>query len=195
MTTQALFEELEGAEKKWLALSEYSNKYKMSISTLRRRIKANQISFQLKGGKYYIANSSPTKHILTSPSEKHFKVTAHRPSKSQVAKDFSELEDPFPPSAPSAHLLEEMQKILSRIEQTNKKSLLENRQANSCSTAEKIQFKNSYKGSGGKTALLGTPNEIKHEIKITEVGLAIHCMSLKQKGVFHVPHEKNVSLP
>ena len=127
MTTQALFEELEGAEKKWLALSEYSNKYKMSISTLRRRIKANQIPFQLKGGKYYIANIFPIKYALTPtpPSEKRLEATTHRPSKSQVAGGFSELGEPPSSFASPSHLLEEMQKILLRMEETSKKSLLE----------------------------------------------------------------------
>ena len=120
MTTQALFEE---GEKHWLALSEYSSKHKMSISTLRRRIKANQIPFQLRGGKYYIKNSLPTEHPQTSGPEKPLEATAHRPSKSNALRTFSEPEDS--PSISHLHLLKETRKMLSRVEQINTKSLAE----------------------------------------------------------------------
>ena len=38
----------------WLPLLEYAVKKAMSLSTLRRRIKANKIQFQLREGRYYI---------------------------------------------------------------------------------------------------------------------------------------------
>ncbi|PIS10577.1 MAG: hypothetical protein COT73_08585 [Bdellovibrio sp. CG10_big_fil_rev_8_21_14_0_10_47_8] len=38
----------------WLPLTEYSSKYKVSISTLRRRIKAEDIKFQFRDGRYLI---------------------------------------------------------------------------------------------------------------------------------------------
>lgn len=38
----------------WIPLVDYSNKYKVSISTLRRRIKLENIPFKLDGGKYFI---------------------------------------------------------------------------------------------------------------------------------------------
>jgi|SRR6185312_4173040 len=40
----------------WLPLTEYSSKHKVSISTLRRRIKAKDIKYQLKEGRYLIAD-------------------------------------------------------------------------------------------------------------------------------------------
>lgn len=43
----------------WLPLVDYSNKYRISISTLRRRIKLESIQFKLDGGKYYIVDESP----------------------------------------------------------------------------------------------------------------------------------------
>jgi hypothetical protein len=43
----------------WLPLVDYSNKYRVSISTLRRRIKLESIPFKLSGGKYYIIDESP----------------------------------------------------------------------------------------------------------------------------------------
>lgn len=41
----------------WLSLAEYSMKHKVSISTLRRRIKAEDIQFKLEDGKYLILDS------------------------------------------------------------------------------------------------------------------------------------------
>ena len=53
----------------YLPLTEYSSKYKVSISTLRRRIKADEIKFLFDDGKYM---------ILDAPVNTHQKV--HRPS-------------------------------------------------------------------------------------------------------------------
>jgi len=38
----------------WLPLLEYAVRKGISISTLRRRIKANQIQYQLRNGRYFI---------------------------------------------------------------------------------------------------------------------------------------------
>ncbi|MFK8137424.1 MAG: hypothetical protein AB8E15_03600 [Bdellovibrionales bacterium] len=42
----------------WLSIVDYSTKHKISVSTLRRKIKKNDIEFRLQGGKYYIADSN-----------------------------------------------------------------------------------------------------------------------------------------
>ena len=42
----------------WLALNEYANKYQVSISTLRRRIKSNKIKYRLDDGKYFLEDST-----------------------------------------------------------------------------------------------------------------------------------------
>lgn len=44
--------------KEWLSLMEYSNKYRLSPSTIRRRIKSSQIKYRLSGGKYFIYDDS-----------------------------------------------------------------------------------------------------------------------------------------
>lgn len=41
----------------WLPLAEYSIKHKVSISTLRRKIKAEDIQYRLDDGKYFIMDS------------------------------------------------------------------------------------------------------------------------------------------
>ena len=42
----------------WLSLAEYSGKYKVSVSTLRRRIRADQLVFSLKFGKYFLRDQN-----------------------------------------------------------------------------------------------------------------------------------------
>lgn len=60
----------------WLPLTDYSTKYKVSVSTLRRRIKAEDIKFQFSDGKYFISDE---------PLGTHQRV--HRPSlKSEQAQ-------------------------------------------------------------------------------------------------------------
>lgn len=62
----------------WLPLTEYSTKYRVSVSTLRRKIKAEDIQFRLSDGKYL---------LLDEPLE-----STHRPSlKSDFANDPKEL--------------------------------------------------------------------------------------------------------
>ncbi len=66
----------ENASKSWLPLADYSMKYKISVSTLRRRIKAEDIHFRFDDGKYLICDDqAPTSD--TSPI--HY-VQEHRPS-------------------------------------------------------------------------------------------------------------------
>ncbi len=40
----------------WISLMDYSNKYHVSLSTLRRRIKNNQMKYQFRAGKYYLTD-------------------------------------------------------------------------------------------------------------------------------------------
>lgn len=56
----------------WLALTEYSNKHRVSISTLRRRIKAEDIRFRFEDGKYLILDEAPKKMAVNEQQ--------HRPS-------------------------------------------------------------------------------------------------------------------
>lgn len=53
----------------WLPLTDYATKYKISVSTLRRRIKADDIKFRFEDGKYF---------IMDEPMGTHQRV--HRPS-------------------------------------------------------------------------------------------------------------------
>lgn len=42
----------------WLSLNEYSNKYQVSLSTLRRRIKSDRVKFSFRHGKYFLKDVS-----------------------------------------------------------------------------------------------------------------------------------------
>ncbi len=60
--------------KGWLPLSEYSLQYKVSVSTLRRRIKSDQVQVRFDEGKYLLKNCPLKEHkpkihktIKTSP--------------------------------------------------------------------------------------------------------------------------------
>lgn len=63
--------------KEWLTLSDYSSKYRTSVSTLRRRIKKEEIQYVFENGKYYLPDLSP--HLIAS-SKKSF---SHAPPKSE----------------------------------------------------------------------------------------------------------------
>lgn len=43
----------------WLPLTDYSTKYKVSVSTLRRRIKTEDIRFRFEDGKYLLLDEPP----------------------------------------------------------------------------------------------------------------------------------------
>jgi hypothetical protein len=50
------------AKDNWLTLMEYSARHQVSLSTLRRKIKSNDLTFQFTDGKYYLLDDSlPTR--------------------------------------------------------------------------------------------------------------------------------------
>lgn len=69
-------------EQNWLPLAEYSMKHKISVSTLRRRIKAEDIQFRFDDGKYLILDSMDNLPI----EDKNNHSGEHRPSlKSEIS--------------------------------------------------------------------------------------------------------------
>lgn len=55
----------------WLPLNDYANRHKLSVSTLRRRIKSQKIKFRLEDGKYFIFDevSEPSAPMTTHTKE------------------------------------------------------------------------------------------------------------------------------
>jgi hypothetical protein len=58
----------------WIPLTDYSSKYRVSVSTLRRRIKAEDIRYRFQDGKYFLLDTPMGAH----PRE-------HRPSQTSDA--------------------------------------------------------------------------------------------------------------
>jgi uncharacterized membrane protein YccC len=65
----------------WLPLTEYSSKYHVSISTLRRRIKTDSIKYQFNDGRYLIFDQSQEHR----PSQASMNVKAAPPMKKEMA--------------------------------------------------------------------------------------------------------------
>ena len=110
----------------WLPLTEYANKYKVSISTLRRRIKAEDIQFMFEDGKYLINDGPMDLHrpsLGTTPMMKE--QTSHRPSL-KTAPEFEptnmEKEESLLGSA--NRLLSELKKAYAQILQDKEEQIL-----------------------------------------------------------------------
>ncbi len=65
----------------WLSLAEYSSKYKVSVSTLRRRIKSRKAENIYEDGKYYLRNSPLKDHKVNTFGE----LTPRQPSPNETA--------------------------------------------------------------------------------------------------------------
>ncbi len=50
----------------WLLLTDYASKYRISVSTLRRRIKSHQIPFRFENGKYLLLDDSSEEQNVSS---------------------------------------------------------------------------------------------------------------------------------
>lgn len=55
----------------WITLSDYSSKYRTSVSTLRRRIKKEEIQYVFENGKYYLPDLSPHQIVEAKKSFSH----------------------------------------------------------------------------------------------------------------------------
>lgn len=53
----------------WLRLADYANKYQVSISTLRRRIKNGSVHYRFDDGKYLLRDTTPSAGEKTEHSE------------------------------------------------------------------------------------------------------------------------------
>ncbi len=65
---------------KWLSLNEYSNKYKVSISTLRRRLRQGQLSYQVKSGKYFLKDMAFSQALASHSAMSTSPVSAKKPA-------------------------------------------------------------------------------------------------------------------
>jgi hypothetical protein len=102
----------------YLPLTEYSSKYKVSISTLRRRIKTDDIRFRFEEGKYFIADEPLSTH-----------QRAHRPSHQSentlLGAQSLAAPPPYQEDTSSAHiLLVELKRAYSQVLQEKEELIL-----------------------------------------------------------------------
>ena len=69
------------ANQKWIAISDYSIKYKTSISTLRRRMKQSKIDFNFEGGKYWLRDEPPKRLKYVNKTENEAPAASAPPQK------------------------------------------------------------------------------------------------------------------
>lgn len=98
----------------WLTLQEYSNKYLVSISTLRRKIKNRDIEYSFKNGRYFLKSPSKEEDLgSTEKLKKHYQELL-----SKKEQDFNEIKENYKDLSYLLMLLEqEKQELLKFIEQ------------------------------------------------------------------------------
>lgn len=120
----------------WLTLSEYSTKYKVSISTLRRRLKAGSADFVLKEGKYWLKdvpltkttinvnNPSPPKKDVVPPHHSSSKVKSVEGKKSQQKKQSMPVDNSSAVVATIKGMADEVKKAYRQILQEKEEQIL-----------------------------------------------------------------------
>lgn len=124
----------------WLSLNEYSAKYGLSISTLRRRIKSKNIEFRLETGKYFLLDEEPRKQKAYKVSERFKDIPqnfleegiasqAVKPTSDLVTKKDEEQIDTMKNAAENAfstakELLDELKKSYAFILQEKEEQIL-----------------------------------------------------------------------
>jgi hypothetical protein len=121
-------------QQNWMTLVEYSNKYDISISTLRRRIKNNEIAHQSDNGKYLVEDIHPKdslrlareQKIAETKTEKQIPVlkAAATPSKKSNDLDSSRFESNEAVFTTANRLLDELKKAYSFILQEKEEQII-----------------------------------------------------------------------
>lgn len=116
----------------WLPLNDYSNKYRVSISTLRRRIKADDIPFQLNDGKYFIIDEPMSTHQKHRPSlnSEVDLVGAHRLESGSTFSNVKEpkIEKNEPILTAANKLLKELKTAYTQVLQEKEEQILKLRE-------------------------------------------------------------------
>jgi hypothetical protein len=113
----------------WLLLTDYASKHRISVSTLRRRIKAGQIPHRFENGKYFILDAGPSigeaevrpgefhLHQPRPPSQLPF------PTDSSVEDTQASVEEPIISTA--TKLLNELKKAYMNILQEKEEQIIQ----------------------------------------------------------------------
>ena len=105
----------------WLPLTEYSSKYQVSISTLRRRIKAEDIKYQFADGRYLILDQpqehrpSPVSPSLKKPPVEQSPVRASTANHSNEATNLDDVAIQPPQTSPDEPILAAANRLLTEL--------------------------------------------------------------------------------
>lgn len=120
----------------WLPITEYSTKYKVSVSTLRRRIKTDDIKYRFIEGKYLLLDEPVTTQPLHRPSPSDNVVNepgSHRTHQQMGNAALKNQPPPFdnldgPILSAANRLLTELKKAYSQILQEKEEQILQLRE-------------------------------------------------------------------
>jgi len=118
----------------FIPLTDYSSKYRVSISTLRRRIKAEDIQFVFEEGKYLILDGPLSQHqrvhrpSLRSSDDTLMPAPTISLSENPMTKQSSPAPADEPVLAVANRLLTELKKAYSHILQEKEEQILHLRQ-------------------------------------------------------------------
>lgn len=114
----------------WLPLTDYSTKYKVSVSTLRRRIKAEDIKFRFQEGKYLIFDEpqlgpTPRAHRPSLNDDAAHGAPAG-PEKTEIEAQLAKRDAKDEPILLAANkLLNELKKAYTQILQEKEEQILQ----------------------------------------------------------------------
>lgn len=125
--------ELGHTAENWLILTDYASKYKVSVSTLRRRIKANTIEHKFDGGRYLLADKPPTDVHPHRTHTPHFAPIASSAPAPQAPpmeaegklKELGGQDGEEPILSTATRLLNELKRAYSNILQEKEEQLLQ----------------------------------------------------------------------
>lgn len=115
----------------WLPLTDYSSKYRVSVSTLRRRIKGEDIKFRFEDGKYFIFDEAPVaqNQRLHRPSPDRDEASlamGQSPKSSEIESRLNRPDLKDEPVLLAANkLLNELKKAYTQILQEKEEQLLQ----------------------------------------------------------------------
>ena len=125
--------ELGHAAPNWLILTDFASKYKISVSTLRRRIKAGTIKHKFEDGRYLLADEAPIEsHAHHVPAARFAPLTneivdVEEPRSIETGDKLKELsaqgEEPILSTA--TRLLNELKRAYSNILQEKEEQLIQ----------------------------------------------------------------------
>ena len=110
-------------ENNWLSLSDYSAKFGLSVSTLRRRIKASQIQYKMIDGKYFLPSHDFTEDKVSSSVPKKQKSFRNE----QVSPDQGTAQDENTFQTAKV-LLDELKKAYMQSLQDKEKQIIQLKQ-------------------------------------------------------------------